>query len=174
MEFEINEENLKENNIEEIKTKVRALLIDENNQILVANYNNVIMLPGGKIGASEKNLEALIRELYEEIGVVYKEEELKYLGVLNHYQTNYPKRDGGFYNRLVKTYFYIGIYKGINTKKQILSDKEKQSNFKLELVSLENLESIILNNKNANPRNEYFQKELLTILTCYNNYKNII
>ena len=76
--------------------------------------------------------------------------------------------DGTIKNRLVQTHYFIGPYKQIDISKQKLSDKEKNSNFRLELISLDDLENIILNSDN--PRQVYFQKELFTII---NNYKNI-
>ena len=167
MELIINEDNLNVNDLQDFSTKVRAILIDENNQILVANYGNVILLPGGKVDEDETNLMAITRELNEEIGQNYSSEELEFFTTLNFYQKNYPKRDGTFRNRLVRTDYFVGSYKKIKLDKQKLTEKEQKSNFRLELVSLEDLENMILKNKNNNPRNVYFQQELLTILACY-------
>ena len=160
MELIINEHNLNVNDVQEFITKVRAILIDGNNRILVANYGNVILLPGGKVDENETNLTAISRELSEELGQDYNSEELEFFTTLNFYQRNYPKRDGTFQNRLVRTHYFIALYKGIKIDKQKLTEKEQKSNFKLELVPLEDLENIILNNKNNNPRNVYFQNEL--------------
>lgn len=168
MEVIINESDLKDNEIDEIKTKVRALLIDENYNILIAYYHDVILLPGGKVGKDEDILKAIIRELFEEIGQVYTEEELDYLGVLNYYQKAYPKKNGEYSNRIVRTYYYIGNYKGINSNNQKLSENEMKSDFRLELVPLKQLENIVLNNKNDNFRNKYYQKEMVEILSAYN------
>jgi len=56
MELIINEDNLNNNEVQEFSTKVRAILFDENNRILIANYGNVILLPGGKVDDGETNL----------------------------------------------------------------------------------------------------------------------
>lgn len=170
MELLINKDNLNVNEVQEISTKVRAILVDENNKILIANYGNVILLPGGKVDEGETVLDAITRELSEELGQNYTAEELEFLITLNYFQKNYPKRDETFKNRLVQTHYFIGKYKEINKPKQKLTEKEQKSNFRLELISLENLENIILNNQNKNPRNIYFQTELLTIL---DNFKKI-
>ena len=69
MELFINEDNLKLDEVQEFSIKVRALLFDEYNRILIANYGNVILLPGGKIDEGETNLMAITRELSEEIGL---------------------------------------------------------------------------------------------------------
>lgn len=172
MELMINDDNLSISDIDEFNTKVRAILIDENNEILVANYGSVILLPGGKVDGGETDLMAIIRELKEEIGQEYSDNELKYFGTLNFYQSRYPKRNGTYQNRLITTHYFIGKYKKIEQGLQKLTEKEKESNFSLELVSLEALEEMINNNRNSNPRNIYFQRELLTILASYKNAQN--
>ena len=169
MNLVINEDNLRNSEVQEFSTKVRAILVDEDNQILISNYGNIILLPGGKVDKDESIFDAITRELKEELGVYYKSDELELFEILSYYQKNYPKVDGTIQNRLVKTYYFIGPYKGIKKELQKLSDREKKANFKLELVSLDELENIILSNKNSNPRNIYFQKELLFILSSYNN-----
>lgn len=167
MELTINEENLKNSDIQEFSTKVRALLFDENDKILIANYGNIILLPGGKVDDGELIITAIIRELNEELGQNYNRDELDFFVKLNYYQSNYPKRNGTFQNRLIETYYFIGQYKNIKKDLQKLTENEKKDKFLLELISLEDLENKIINNHTDNPRNTYFQNELLTILSMY-------
>ena len=155
----INEDNLQFDEVKEFNSKARAILVDENNRILIANYGN----------EGETLSEAIIRELSEELGQEYSANELDFLVTLNYYQKDYPKRDGTFQNRLVQTHYFLGLYKGIKKDSRKLTEKEQKGNFRLELVSLEDLENMILKNVNNNPRNIYFQKELLIILACYKN-----
>lgn len=169
MVLEINDDKLKCSDLQEVSTKVRAILIDEHSQILIANYHNVILLPGGKVDEGESLLGAMTRELSEEIGQDYSEEELQFLVTLNYFQKNYPRGNGIFKNRLVQTHYFVGKYKDINWGMQKLTEKEQKGNFHLELVPLDSLENVILNNKSTNPRNQYFQKELLNILELYKN-----
>lgn len=167
METIINEDGLSIHDINEFNSKVRAILIDENNRILIANYGKVILLPGGSIDNGENVDEAIERELEEELGVKYNRNELDYLTNLKYFQKNYPKRDGSFNNRLIETHYFVGKYKGISSSTQSLTEKEKKDGFALELVELSELEDIVLQNQNNNPRNIYFQNELLTILKTY-------
>ena len=165
MNIIINENKLNKKDINEFSFKVRAILINEKDEILICKYGETYLLPGGKIDKNESKLEALIRELNEETGIKYKENDFKTFCELNFYQKDYPKRDSAFkLNRLVTTYYYIGNFKEINLNNQILTDNEIKSNFKLETIKLKDLENIIKNNKNNNPRNIYFQKEILTLL----------
>lgn len=109
MELVINDDNLQFNEVEEFSSKVRAILVDENNKILIANYGNVILLPGGKVDDGETILTAITRELSEELGQKYNKEELDLFVTLSYYQKNYPKRDGILQNRLVQTHYFVGI-----------------------------------------------------------------
>ena len=143
MEITINENNLQYNEIQEFKSKVRAILINEKNEILIAKYFNLILLPGGKVDKEETLYTAIIRELNEELGVNYNINDLKPFITINYYQKNYPKADGILTNRLVQTHYYIGKYIDIKKNSQKLSEKEQKGNFKLELVSIENLNNII-------------------------------
>ena len=172
MQLVINEDNLKISDVDDYSTKVRAILVDEDNKILIANYHSMILLPGGKVDEGETLSTAITRELSEELGQDYDEKELESFVTLNYYQKNYPKIDGILKNRLVKTHYFVGKYKEIKKDLQKLTEREKRGNFRLELVSLEELENLILNNQNNNPRNIYFQKELLTILEMYKNIEN--
>lgn len=172
MKIVINENNLNENEINEFNSKVRSILLNDNNEILVCNYGGTYLLPGGKIDNDESQIDALIRELHEETGIIYDSKEFKFLCELQYFQKDYPKRDSNLkINRLVTTYYYLGKYKEANLEKQVLSDKEVKSNFRLELINIDNLENVILSNHNSNPRNSYFKKELLTILEYYKKIK---
>ena len=174
MEILLNKDKLLDSDINERSLKVRALLFDENNKVLVANYNGVLMLPGGKVDKGEDILDALCRELSEELGNAYTRDELDFFMTLNFYQKDYPKIEEVVVNRAVKTHYYVGSYKAVNSGSQQLSEREKKAKFKLELISFDELEDVVLNNTNDNPRNRYFQEELLEVLKYYKKNKVLV
>lgn len=59
-----------------------AIITDQDGQVLLVRKQNSIyfMQAGGKIEREEKPIQALIRELHEELGLVTKPNELTYIG----------------------------------------------------------------------------------------------
>lgn len=66
---------------------------------------------------------------------------------LIYYQKDYPKMEDVIVNRIVKTNYYMVTYKIINN-----AEREKKAKFRLELISIDELENIVLNNITDNPR----------------------
>ncbi|MBP3765576.1 MAG: NUDIX domain-containing protein [Bacilli bacterium] len=163
----LNDNNLLDKDIDIFETKSRAI-ISVNNKILVCDYNDVCILPGGKIENGEDEVTGLRRELKEEIGIDYTNKELKPLFKLIYYQSNYPTRDGKIKNRCIKTSYYITKYKGIDLNNINRSEEELKSNFELKLMSIDELYDR-MNLKNNNPRNKFFNKEMHTLLKKYEN-----
>jgi len=160
----INEETLREEQVDKINIKVRALLILKK-QILVSNYGGVVMLPGGKVDKGESNKQGLIRELHEETGIMYNEDELKDLFLLDYYQSNYPTRENTILNRLCKTYFYYGTFKGIDDINKKMTEKEKKDNFFLRLVDIDDINNNLCDE--SNPRSEFFNREITEAIKVY-------
>ena len=79
MNLIITDDNLQVNEIVEFNSKVRAVLIDEKNRVLIARYGNVLLFPGGSIDNGENIDNAIIRELKEETGTVYEKSDLSFL-----------------------------------------------------------------------------------------------
>ena len=164
--LEIKEENIQvEPSIK--KMKARALLINSSNEILIANYGGVFLLPGGSIEKGENPNLAIVREIKEETGIDRKIEDLKPFLKMRYYQIGYPERNGKKSNRLLITYYYLGNLENFSMKDSRLSEKEKKDEFELEFYSLDEIEKLIKNNDSNNPRKKYFDKELEIIIEQY-------
>ena len=161
----INDFDLEDYEIDSRKTKVRALLI-HNDKILVSNYGTAVLLPGGKLDSGETKEDAIIRELNEETGIDYNINELNELFLLEYYQKQYHTRHNTIENRLIKTYFYYGHFKGINNNNIKLSEREIEGNFHLELMTFPDLQRRIIETSN-DPRDIYFNREMDVAIKRY-------
>lgn len=156
----INDNELKAKDIELVRNKVRAVLLDDN-KILIANYGGVYLLPGGSIEKEETKEQAILRELREETGIKYSLKELDDFFTLKYYQKEYPLNQDNIKNRLLVTHFYLGKYKEINPYKLNRTSKEIRDGFNLNLVNINDIESLIKEvPSNNNPRKLFFDREL--------------
>ena len=168
-----NDDNLSINDIEETVTKVRAIIVNEDNEIVLARYNDLYLLPGGSVDNNENLNEALIRELKEETGMNFENTSLEPFVMVEQYNKAYPKRDDiNFSDRLSKTYYYlINTDEKINKRNMKLTLNELNHDFSAIRVNLNDIEKIVHNHFNDNPRNKYFKRELLAVIDYYKSYR---
>lgn len=170
MEIIMNKDNLKDEDVTDFSLKVRGI-VEKDGSFLVGRYDDVYLLPGGKVEEGEDLFVGLGRELKEELGVDYSSEEMIPFVKVIHYDKNYVKRDGSKVNRKVETVYFVVPYKGINLDRVELSDSEKKFGFSLGLISSEQLENIC-KMRSINPRREFFNSELNVVLNNYLSKEN--
>ena len=159
-----NPNNLEIKDINVVTSKVRAI-INYNLNIFIVNYNNILMFPGGKIREEEVVIDALKREVIEELGIEVQDETIIPFIRFDNYLYNYPSRKGIIYNKLVNNYYYvINVKSDYNKNISFLSDKEKNSSFEVLKVDLKNLDEFISNHNSSNEANPFYKDELIKVL----------
>lgn len=148
-----------------VSNKVRILNV-VNNQVLVSQYAELIMLPGGKIDEFETSVEALIREVREETGYSLNESDIKPLIKTDVYSSNYQSRDSqDLIDKNNETEYYVTDAK-IEISKQALTEKEKNGNYQLKRINIYELIDL-LKNSNSTSKEIAYSKELLVVLEEY-------
>ena len=139
---EVNNDNLKDYEIDEIVTRVKVFLLNSKNELLVATSNGGCQLPGGHREDGEELSATVKREVMEETGIDLDNDEVgdAFFEIV-HKTRNYR---GSGKNRLSNVIYYL-----VKTDKQVdennlsLTDNEKEYNFKVDYVKVEMFEEYV-------------------------------
>lgn len=143
--------------------RVKALIVNSNNEIMVCLNNKQYQFPGGHVEGNEPLKRALKRELIEETGIEFD--------IKNDYfhKIHYDLTDD-----TLDIYYFI-IY---SDKKPVLcntnyTDEEKMGNFTIEYIPLSKVEDVLINNIEKHPKNRFIVPEMLEALSEYRRKKTI-
>ena len=169
-EILIRHDNLKKEDIEEVVTRVKGLIINDKDEIMLGYAYGTYQFPGGHIEKGEKLIDGLIREIKEETGINIKDKTLKPFEKITYYSKNY--RNTGI-NRQNNIYYYI-IYTNekYNKSNTSLDKLEQAGKYTIKSFPLENVENILLNSILDNPINKTIVEEMLEVLNEYKKQMN--
>ena len=145
------------------KTKVRAVLI-EGSKVLLCEYWGINLFPGGKINKGEDSVSALIRELKEETGKEYLENELIHLVDIMDYQKDYPSSSGKTEDQFLITRYFVSKFNGIDPDEMNISEIDLIGGFQLKLVEISEISDILEQNASKNPRKSFFDAEIMKVI----------
>ena len=136
-----NDPNIK---IDEVVTRVKAFIINDNNQILLINANTGCMLPGGHKEENESPLQTLKREVGEETGIILDGGDIivPFFEIDNITKNH---KETGKNRNSVMLYYYVKTNKICNKSNIHLTDREKSSNFDIVYVDFDKFEEYIKN-----------------------------
>lgn len=160
-----NKDNLTIKDITDETVRVKALIVNENNEILLGYSFGEYQFPGGHVEGDEDLTIALHRELLEETGMNVNTNGLKPFMLLEHLTKDWP-HDGN--NRLSKIYYFV-----VETKEEINLDKtnytieETIGNFELRFIPLEYVEELLIKNSEIAPKNKVMATEMLEAIKEY-------
>ena len=165
-----NYDNLKLEDIDEVVTRTKGLIINSNNEITLGYSHKTYQFPGGHLEEGETLEECLLREIEEETGIEIKDAKLKPFEKITYYNKNYHKSGK---NRKNEIYYYI-----INTDANFdmnnskLDEWEKDGNFTVKTFPIENVEQVLIDSIPDNPINKVIVEEMLDIFKEYNKITN--
>lgn len=169
--FILNPNKILENEIDEEVTRVKALIINSNNEILLACLYNEYQFPGGHLEKGEDKEDGLLREVKEETGLTINKEELVPFMMIKHLSKNYSNSGK---NRCNDIYYYvIKTNEKININNTNYTDYEKNGDFKLEYVKINDVEEKLIDNSNKYPTSKGITYEMLQVLYEYKNKYNL-
>ncbi len=161
-----NNDNLKESDIDKTVIRVKALIINSNNEILLGYSDNTYQFPGGHLNESEELLTGLFREVKEETGIVLTGDYKPFMKI-SYYSKNYrdtlENRENIIYYYAIKT---DELYNLDNTN---YDSYEIEHNYSLLYVKLNEIKKLLIDSIPDNKINETIVNEMLLVLTEYKN-----
>lgn len=165
----INKDNLKDNEITEIKRKVKILLVNSNDEIMLAYSHNEYQFPGGTNEIGEELIDTINREIKEETGISLKISKIDPFACNIGYYKDWPAIGK---NRKIEIYYYeIKTDQKPILNELNLTDNEKDGNFELRFVNLNDVENVLQNNVLQYGDPHSITKEMLDLFVLYKNNK---
>ena len=139
-----NKNDIKEFDVNNVVTRVKALIITSDNRILLGHSHSEYQFPGGHVEANEDLLLGLRRELKEETGLEFDTSNLEPFAVRNSYYKDYPTEN--INTNIVIYYFIIKDDRIPDLKNTSYTEEEIDGNFSLRYIPL-NIVNDVLNEK---------------------------
>lgn len=164
-----NKDNLTIEDITETVIRVKMLMINSKNEILLGYSHNKYQFPGGHLENNETLIDCVIREVEEETGIKLNLIDAKPFFVIRHYTKNY---NGTGENRNSEIYYFeIKTDEAYDLSKVKYTEDEKAGNFELRHINLNNVEEKLINSKNET--NAVMVSEMISALREYKNLNKI-
>lgn len=164
-EIFINNDNLLSDEIEEEVIRVKGLIIDDNNEILLGYANNTYQFPGGHLEGNETINETLQREIMEEAGICIDLSKLKPFMLLKYYSKNYLNTGKNRCNKI----YYIVIRTNMKPElsKTNYTEEEIRNNYELRKIKIKDFKNTLINNCKLYPESEIITGEMLMVIDEY-------
>lgn len=156
-----NNDCLDEKDIHDQVIRVKAIIVNQEKEVLLGEAFGTIQFPGGHLEEGESLTDALKREVLEETGILLKNEYEPFFGI-KHYLKDYPVVGN---NRSIEIYYFkVFTDERYHLENCNLDDQEKAGDFHLFYVPIKKVKKILKKNINKNPINGIISKEMLFAL----------
>ncbi len=168
----VNLANLEKKDINSRVHKVRAVILDNNQNIYVTNMDGSYNLPGGRVEDKEDLKNALKRELEEELGIKVFKKEMIYIGNYVFWHKDFPGEKGVVNRENKIDLFYVSNPKEACLKRVRLTNYEKHYHFHLMKCTYEEIDAL-LKEENDNVYKKFIDIELKTLVSEFTKFKEM-
>ena len=157
-----NEDNLKDEEIDETVIRVKAFIMNNINEVLVASSNGGVQLIGGHVEEGEEQVNALKREIMEEAGIDVSNNEISEpFFEVRHYIKNYFNTSKNTVAKII--YYVIKTNKTPDLEHIKLTNQEKDYGFNINFIPINNFEEYVNECLNSEKEvNRLIAKEMLS------------
>ena len=160
----INDDQLKDEDVERCVERVKGVLLTTNGKILLAYNNHTYQFLGGHVEEGEDKKKSLIREIKEEAGIDVEIKEDAFLNIItydnNYFDSGQKVKNSIFYYKIISD----DVPDYSNTH---YDELEVASEFNLLYINFVDLEEFIKKNISLGEINENIGREMLYALETY-------
>ena len=157
--------NLKEEDITDLMTKVKILLINSQNEIILGYSHNEYQFPGGTREPNEELINTVNREIEEETGMTLSISALEPFACSIGYYKDWPTEGR---NKKVEIYYYeVKTDEMPNLENTKYTEHEREGIFELRYIQLDNVEEELKKNANEFGDPHGITKEMLNLFELY-------
>lgn len=168
----INEFNLNENEIDETVTRLKAFLVNSNNELYYAISNGGVQLPGGHVEKDEEYTETIKREIQEEVGITLEDLEIPspFFKIKQFVKTRHDPNKHRISNVI---YYFIRTDKERDAENIYLTEREKKYKFEINKINFDDFEEYLKEyiDKETSEINKAIENE---VLIAYRELKRIL
>lgn len=155
-----NKDNLKEEDISDKIVRVKALIVNHKQEILLGEAYDTIQFPGGHLNPNEDLINGLKREIEEETGLILTANYEPFFHL-----KRFIKDKVNTNHRLIEIYYYpIFTDEPYNQNNLNLDNQEQAGNFHLFYIPITEVPQILTATIDNNPLNKIIYEEMLLAL----------
>ena len=166
-EIVTNKYNLTEEDMTEVVKRVKILLVNSNDGILLGYSHHNYQFPGGHVEENEELIDTVNREILEETGMDLKLTDLEPFARNLGYYKDWPEEGK---NRKIEIYYYeVKTDEKPNLDNTSYTESEKDGGFELRYIPLSNVEEELKKNAEEYGDKKGIAREMLELFSLYKN-----
>ena len=160
-----NKYNLTDSDMTEVVKRVKVLLVNSNNDVLLGYSYNNYQFPGGHVEENETLVQAVNREILEETGIELNITNIKPFACAIGYYKDWPAEGK---NRKIEIYYYeVKTDEKPNLKNTEYTENEKNGNFELRYIPLLDVENVLRTNAEEYGDKKGIAREMIDLFGVY-------
>ena len=160
-----NKYNLTDSDMTEVVKRVKVLLVNSNNDVLLGYSHNNYQFPGGHVEENETLVQAVNREVLEETGIELNITNIEPFACAIGYYKDWPAEGK---NRKIEIYYYeVKTDEKPNLENTDYTENEKDGNFELRYIPLLNVENVLRTNAEEYGDIKGIAREMIDLFGVY-------
>lgn len=160
-----NKYNLTDSDMTEVVKRVKVLLVNSNNDVLLGYSHNNYQFPGGHVEENETLVQAVNREVLEETGIELNITNIEPFACAIGYYKDWPAEGK---NRKIEIYYYeVKTDEKTNLENTDYTENEKDGNFELRYIPLLNVENVLRTNAEEYGDKKGIAREMIDLFGVY-------